>query len=41
MKMMGRYKGKGGVILKHNPGKCVIRDVCKYVDHMEYVNSWL
>lgn len=41
VKVMGRYKGKRSGILKHNPGKSVIRDVCKYMHHMEYVNSWL
>lgn len=35
MKVMRRSKRKRGAILKHNTGEYVLRDVGKYVNHME------
>lgn len=35
MKVMGKVKRKRGTVLKHNTGKYILRDVGKYVNHME------
>lgn len=41
MKVMGKVKRKRGTVLKHNTGKYILRDVGKYVNHMEEIISWL